>query len=121
MAYRKDKYDKALVETPEWKYLYAKWQRIGKHRGEYFATFMNFYNWSFANGFTVGAMLELLDINKPYSPENCQWVHSENQQRTYREEDLEFINKWNKSVNRIRCYFGMEPLGQKGAQPDGQG
>ena len=104
-------YDPALKETPEWQSLYNKWAWLRKHRrGDAFAQFQDFYDWSMANGFVIGARLKLLDESKPYSPDNCLWMHPVLEQPVYTEEDKQRISKWNEAVNRIRVRFGMTPF-----------
>ena len=46
-----------------------------------------------------------VDDAKPYSPSNFKWLKKKNKAR----EDLTvgFAIKWNKTVNRIRNYYGM--------------
>lgn len=121
MAYRKDKYDEALKQTPEWQHLYSQWVRIRKWRGEGFTQFMDFYTWSIANGFVIGAKLEKLDDGDLYRPENCRWVCSESEDDYFNKAEQQSIARYNETVNGIRRYFGMEPLEQKGSQADGQG
>lgn len=104
-------YEKKLKETHEWQYLYTKWRWVCRRpHSEAFNDFRSFYDWSMANGFQIGTKLELLDDSKPYSPENCLWVHPAIKKPCYTEEDKEWISKWNETVNRIRRHFGLKPF-----------
>lgn len=108
-------YDPALKETPEWKFLYQKWVKsIKKQCSDAFKNFIDFYNWSMAKGFAMDTKLKRLDDSKPYSPENCLWVHPALEEPAWTEEEMEQIRRWNKTVNIIRCHFGMQPFEQKG-------
>lgn len=117
MSRHKVTYDKAVKETPEWKFLYNKWCWLRKRpHSEEFKEFQAFHDWSLKNGFVMDAKLERLHFDKPYSPENCQWVQTEIKQRPYTEEEQESISRFNETVNSIRRYYGMAPIGQKGDQ-----
>lgn len=106
-------YDKNLKETPEFQFLYLKWLWLRKQpHSEDFKIFLIFYKWSMANGYATGAKLERLDTGKPFSPDNCLWVHHETK-RAYTEEEKEWIKLWDKTVSRIRIHYGMQPLPRK--------
>lgn len=109
-------YDKDLKSTPEWNELYNKWKWMrgnGSQYSEKFEQFVTFYNWSMANGYVSGARLKRLDDSRPYSPANCLWVHPV-EDRAYTEEQKAWIAKWNKTVNRLRRYFGIETFDYEG-------
>ena len=110
-------YDKNLKSTPEWGELYNKWIWMRKSGSQYsvaFAQFMDFYNWSMANGYAIDARLKRLDEKKPYAPDNCLWVHPEEERSGYTAEQKAWIAKWNKTVNRIRRHFGIETFDYEG-------
>ena len=100
---------------PEFRYLYDKWRRMRKlPHSKRFERFLDFYEWSMANGFVMSAKLRLVDESKMYSPDNCFWERPADKRPFYSEEAVAWIDRWNKAVNRIRVYYGMEPLTQKG-------
>ena len=110
-------YDQEFKETPEFKYLYHKWVRIRKlPHSKRFERFLDFYKWSMANGFVMSAKLRLLDESKPYSPANCRWERPADRKPFYSDEDKAWMARWNEAVNRIRVYYGMEPLEQPADQ-----
>ena len=105
-------YDKALKETPEWKILYNRYFNIGSQRyKDIFATFLEFYDWSMANGFVLGAKLVRRDPTKPWTLDNCRWgMPPEKKSTLWGDEQREAIDKWNKTVNRIRIHYGLTPF-----------
>ena len=45
------------------------------------SSFMDFYNWSMANGYNDDLSIDRIDGTKGYSPENCRWVTWKEQSR----------------------------------------
>ena len=48
---------------------------------EWLNDFMNFYNWSMANGYKEGLSIDRIDINGNYEPSNCRWTDDKTQAR----------------------------------------
>ena len=101
-------YDPALRKTEHGACLYTAWKRVRKQpHFDGWETFPKFYEWAMQNDYETGAWLRRIDINKPYEPVNCVWYLSEGNDRNI---PPDFADKWNKTVNRIRKYYGMPPL-----------
>lgn len=49
--------------------------------GEWLSDFVNFYNWSMANGYTDKLTIDRKDNSKGYSPDNCRWTTMMKQQQ----------------------------------------
>ena len=110
-------YDEDLKNTPEFQALYSKWKAMRNHQfplSEAFEEFLTFYNWSMANGFASGARLVRVDDRKPYGPDSCVWVQPKKMQHEWTTEEKAWIAKWNKTVNRLRRYFGIETFDYEG-------
>ena len=82
-----------------------------------FDNFEVFYNWAMTNGYTDGARLSLFDRYGSYSPGNCFWVIPGSGKGTNKKSepgtyylDSAWMWKWDDTVNRIRRYYGMEPI-----------
>ena len=109
------KYNQAQRETLEFKTLYGRYKapKSSKYR-DIFPTFQAFYDWSMENGFMYGAKLEIKDYSKPLTPDNCRWVMPAIKTTKITVEDKnDFVDRWNKTVNRIRVHYGLEPFENK--------
>lgn len=106
------KYEREIMESEEGKRLYEHWQRkVSKNTDSpEFAAFLGFYKWAMEAGFSIGAQLYRRDPKAPFSPDNCVWICGE---KRFHTRDVEFEMRWNNTVNRIRRYYGMEPLRTK--------
>lgn len=69
----------------------------------------NFFKWALQNGYKDNLTLDRIDTNKSYSPNNCRWITSNEQQRNKRNNRiLEFngekhcITEWSEitGINR---------------------
>lgn len=106
----KQTYDPELRKSEHGSRLYQTWKRIRQHpHVEEWDQFPPFYTWSTENGYAVGARLRLCNRLEPYAPDNCVWYIA-----GCGEDDptppSSWVEKWNRSVNRIRKHCGMEPL-----------
>lgn len=112
MARRNIKYPAELRESMEGQFLYSLWQRIRRRgREPLFDQYSNFYAWAMENGYKYGMVLYIIDVSKPCGPGNCEWVMPKQQEQpTYKEQDRRRISEWNRTVNRIRVYYGMTPF-----------
>lgn len=103
-------YDAEIKFTDEFKILHHRYFSENKKYREAFPTFQEFYDWSMKNGFFNGAKLARRDPSKPYTPDNCYWKPPQEKNAFHGDDQKEFIEKWNKAVNRIRVHFGLKPL-----------
>ena len=101
-------YDPALRKTEHGALLYQIWKRVTKcdHIKDW-GYFPTFYEWAMSDGYDAGEWLRRFDKNEPFSPDNCFW-YSVKEEKDHIPPELGA--KWNKTVNRIRKYYGMPPL-----------
>lgn len=105
-----DAYDPELRESEHGSRLYGAWKTLRKHSYcEEWGCYPAFYHWAMQNGYTLGAHLRLIDESGIYCPENCVWKIPK-----CKMDDPppppSWADEWNKTVNRIRKYYGMLPL-----------
>jgi hypothetical protein len=104
----KTTYNPALRKSSQGQKLYEAWKKMRKHphcdEWEYFPTF---YEWAMHSGYKEGAWLRLTDKSGSYCPENCAWHYPGDNEEYV---SVEWVDNWNKTVNRIRKHYGMPPL-----------
>ena len=64
------------------------------------AGFIEFANWSLANGFTPDKVIDRIDGTKGYAPSNCRWVSPQE-------------NVWNSSMSKAIKFGGVQYPSQK--------
>lgn len=102
-----ERYDPEMRESEHGSQLYNAWRRARRHpHCESWESYSVFYEWSVYNGYTPDAVLRLIDKDKPYGPDNCEWYISEKTMKI----DYARAAEWNAAINRIRKRLGMEPL-----------
>ena len=101
-------YDPALRQTEHGSKLYQCWRKVRQNphcdEWDYFPTF---YKWAMQSGYQVGAWLQRIDPDKPYESSNCTWYTPVSNRNKI---PNKWADGWNKTVNRIRKYYGMPPL-----------
>ena len=73
--------------------------------------FWDYYRWAKQKGYSKGDSVIRIDKCLPWGPKNCyvrETVRTE--PREYSPEKQAFIDSWNRTVNRIRAFYGMPPL-----------
>ena len=103
-----ESYDPKLRKTELGSKLYQIWKRVRKSPHiEEWDNFPVFYEWAMQSGFEDGVWLRKINQDKPFTPDNCEWyIVSEDKDHI----PPEMADSWNKTVNRIRKYYGMPPL-----------
>ena len=106
------RYDPNFKKSPDGQKLYDSWRNITKRGGrcKEWDDFGVFCKWAIANGHKKGTQLKRFDTSKPFSPDNC-YVHECDGIASEKNVCKDWCDLWNKTVNRIRAHYGMEPVG----------
>lgn len=112
MNHRNRKYPEEMTKTPEGQKLLVLWHRIKKEvdQESIFTEYPMFYRWAMDHYFGIGARLRRLDPLEPYAPDNCEVYFPQEAELQMSLEQRRQINKWNRTVNVIRKYYGMSPF-----------
>lgn len=66
---------------------------------EWLNDFMNFYNWSMANGYEDNLTIDRINVNGNYEPSNCRWIDYKAQARNRRNNRLYTHNGETKCIS----------------------
>ena len=103
-------YDPELRTSEHGRRLYETWKRIRKSEHDAsFENYQDFYNWAIANGYSLGDILMRRSASLPYDPKNCYWKASKRDDMSA-EWAIDWCEKWNKTVNVLRRYFGLPEI-----------
>ena len=106
-------YEPEMRKSEHGRRLYDYWRNVHRNTDcEQFETFPGFYNWAMDNGYTIGARLFRYDPDDPFNPDNCFWgaKGEKSGQGKLLKRDFLREKQWDDFVNRIRRYYGMEPI-----------
>ena len=102
--------DKNIKNTTVGGRIYTWWRKVRKHEhAPSFNEFSGFYEWA-AQTYVLDATLKRKDPTKPYSTENCYFLEPKKIIYAITPEQKEWMDEWDRAVNRIRKYFNMPPL-----------
>lgn len=113
MPAAKNTYTPEMRDSEHGRRLYRYWIDIHNDTDSVtFAEYPGFFEWAMANGYTVGAKLLRHDESKTFTPENCFWVTPSELKamRAEKDPDKQWMRLWDRTVNRLRRHFDMEPI-----------
>lgn len=59
---------------------------------EWLNSFLAFYDWSVANGYSDNLTIDRINTNGNYEPQNCRWITNEEQQNNRRNNHIIMVN-----------------------------
>ena len=74
---------------------------------EWMNDFMNFYNWSMANGYSDNLSLDRIDVNGNYEPSNCRWADWKTQENNRRNNKYISFNGETKTLSQWSDEIGI--------------
>ena len=66
-----------------------------------------FLSWALANGYKIGLTIDRIDNNRGYSPDNCRWATSKEQQNNKRDNVYITIDGVTKTMKQWSEYYGL--------------
>ena len=105
------KHNQEFLKSPDGKSLYSRWRNIRRNRCEEWNDFDKFAEWALENGFSKDLQLKRFDDSEEFKPGNCYFHKGKD--RGYFMDSEEFCKRWDKTVNRIRKHYGLEPIGRR--------
>ena len=103
-------YDPEIRKTESGSRIYGAWKRIRTRSYDLaFHDFIDFYTWARNEGYTIGDKLMRRDESLPYSPSNCYWKSSDDEEMSPAWA-VEWCEKWDETVRKLRKHFGLPPL-----------
>lgn len=94
-----------MTITPIEDELLTKWTDHIRY-GSGFSSSMEFVETCIEKGYALGSKLYRLDSTLPWGPDNIRVAGGE----VPPQRDDEWALKWNKTVNRLRRHWGLEPF-----------
>lgn len=107
-------YDPEIRQSKSGARLYQTWKRMRKHlHNEDWDKFEAFYRWSIEEGYVPGDRLKRYDDTLPHGPDNSFWQGQDEGEFSLMR-TLEWCEKWDQTVNKLRKQFGLPPLKEDG-------